>query len=79
MSLAEKKETLVLIVQSADDKLTGLLIALANEYNSTGETYSTVEIENFYQIRDQLLKEPETGYTPQQGHHLIRNNNRNDL
>lgn len=79
MSLAEKKEALLHIVHDADEKLTGLLIALANEYNSTNEIYSTEEIQNFYHVRDQLLNDPESSYSPQQAHELIRNKNRNGL
>ena len=72
MNLAEKIETLMHIVQVADDKLTGLLIALANEYNTTNEAYTAEETENFYQIRDLLLQDPETGYSPNKAHDLIR-------
>ena len=32
MSLAEKKQSLLYIIEDADEKLTGLLIALATEY-----------------------------------------------
>jgi hypothetical protein len=78
MNLAEKKETLMHIVQDADDKLTGLMIAIANEYNTTNEAYTAEETENFYQIRDLLLQDPETGYSPTQAHDLIRNKSRND-
>ena len=35
MSLAEKKELLLHIVEEADEKLMGLLIALATEYNQS--------------------------------------------
>ena len=72
MNLAEKKETLMHIVKDADDKLTGLLIAVANEYNSV-ENYSVGEIESFYEVRDALLAEPHTAYTPTQAHDIIRN------
>lgn len=73
MSLTEKKDVLLHIVQHADDKLTGLLIALANEYNTSNTKYSEEEIENFYKVRDDLLAEPHSGYTPAQAHDLIRN------
>ena len=79
MNLAEKKETLLHIVQDADEKLTGLLIALANEYNSTNEVYTEEELDSFYQIRDQILNEPQSAYSPQQAHDLIRNKDRNGL
>ena len=48
MSLTEKKEALLHIVEDADEKLTGLLIALANEYNVPSEEYIQEEIEGFY-------------------------------
>ena len=40
MSIAEKKQFLLHIVEDADEKLTGLLIALANEYNDADQDYS---------------------------------------
>ena len=79
MNLAEKKETLMHIVEEADNKLTGLLIAVANEYNSTNEAYTPEEIQNFYQIRDKLLNEPETAHSPSQAHDIIRNKSRNAI
>lgn len=73
MSLAEKKQALMHIVEDADEKLTALLFALADEYNSPHYEYSEEEIQSFYKIRDDLLKDPESGYTPEQAHDLIRN------
>jgi hypothetical protein len=75
MSLDEKKELLSDIIRDADDKLTGLLIAIANEYNSAGENYSSEELAGFYDVRDKMLAEPGTTYTPAQAHHVIRNKN----
>ena len=40
MNLAEKKESLLNIVEEADEKVTGLLIALANEYNDATFEYT---------------------------------------
>ena len=79
ISLEEKKQILSHIVEDADDKLTGLLIAVANEYNTSGEKYSQEEIEEFYRIRDNLLARPETGYTPEQADNLIRNKSKNAI
>lgn len=73
--LADKKELLKQLVQEADDKLTSLLLTLAVEYNKSDGNYSAEEIQGFYQVRDQLLKEPETGYTPGEAHDLIRKKN----
>jgi len=72
MSLAEKKQALMHIVEDADEKLTGLLFALADEYNTTDYEFSEEEIQSFYEIRDNLLKNPESGYTVEQAHDLIR-------
>ena len=60
-------------MEDADEKLTGLLIALANEYNTTNQKYSSEEIQEFYEIRDAMLANPETGYSPKEAHNLIRN------
>jgi hypothetical protein len=73
MVLTEKKQVLLDIVEDADEKLTGLLIALANEYNTSNQKYSSEEIEEFYKIRDAILADPETGYSPKKAHDLIRN------
>ena len=79
MNLAEKKETLLHIVEDADEKLTGLLIALADEYNTSDYEYSEEEIQSFYEIRDNLLQDPQSGYTPEQLHDLIRNKKNNAI
>ena len=73
MSLAEKKQSLMHILADSDEKLTGLLIALAIEYNASSEEYTHEEIEGFYKVRDEFIKHPETGYTVEKAHHLIRN------
>lgn len=79
ISLEEKKQILSHIVKDADDKLTGLLIAVANEYNGSDEKYSQEETEEFYRIRDDLLAHPETGYTPEQAENLIRNKSKDAI
>ncbi len=73
MSLAEKKQALLHIVEDADEKLIGLLMALAFEYNASTEEYTPEEIEGFYKVRDELIKHPEKGYTVEQAHDLIIN------
>lgn len=79
MGLSEKKQALLHIVEDADEKLTGLLIAVATEYNSSSEEYTSEEIEDFYKIRDELINHPEKGYTVQEAHGQIRNNIRNEF
>jgi hypothetical protein len=73
MVLTDKKEVLKEIIENADEKLMGLMIALANEYNDQDVEYSQDEIEEFNHIRDEMLAHPETTYTPEQAHQLIRN------
>ncbi len=73
MSLAEKKENLLHIVQDADEKLTGLLIALANEYNTADLEFTKDEMDDFYLRRDNILADPSSGYSPEEAHDLIRN------
>ncbi len=63
MGLSEKKQTLLHIVEDADEKLTGLLIALATEYNSSSEEYTAEQIEEFYKIRDELINHPEDNFS----------------
>jgi len=76
MGIAEKKQFLVHIVEDADERLTGLLIALANEYNASGEEYSNEEIADFYKIRNNYLQNPEKVFTVEEAHQKIRNNRR---
>lgn len=76
MVLTDKKEVLKEIIENADDKLMSLMIALANEYNYTEQEYSREEIHEFYRIRDEMIAHPETSYSPEQAHELIRNKKR---
>ena len=76
MILTDKKEVLKEIIEDADDKLMSLMIALANEYNYTEQEYSQEEIQEFYRIRDEMIAYPETGYSPEQAHELIRKKKR---
>ena len=34
------------------------------------------EIEGFYKVRDEFMKHPETGFTVEETHQLVRNKNR---
>ncbi len=74
MSIAEKKQVLLHIVEEADEKLMGLLIALANEYNTSGEEYSNEEIADFYKTRNNYLQNPEKVFAVEEAHQKIRNN-----
>ena len=72
MNLAEKKETLLHIVQDADDKLTGLLIALANEYNDVNNSYSTEELNFFSSRQKAFFDNDKKGSTIEEVHDRIR-------
>ena len=76
MVLTDKKQALLEIINDADEKLIGLMIALANEYNDTDQDYSQEEIEEFLRIKDDMIAHPETTFTPEQAHELIRNKKR---
>ena len=78
MSITDKKEVLLEIVKDADEKLTGLLIALANEYNAD-QNYSEEELAFFEERRDAFFKSGKKGYTVEQAHKRIRNNYKNGL
>ncbi len=79
MSITEKKEFLLHIVEDADEKLTGLLIALANEYNEADQDYSKEELESFYKRRDEFFAGNKEGYTVEEAHDKIRRNYKNGL
>lgn len=79
MSISEKKEFLLHIVEDADEKLTGLLIALANEYNTSGEEYTDEEINGFYKTRNEYLQNPKSVFTVEEAHQKIRNKRRDAI
>ncbi len=79
MNLAEKKETLLHIVHDADDKLTGLLIALANEYNDSDVEYTEEELNFFEERRMEFLNSGKTGSTVEEAHARIRRNYNNGI
>ena len=79
MSIAEKKEFLLHIVEDADEKLTGLLIALAKECNTAGEEYTGEEISSFYKTRNEYLQSPESVFTVEEAHQKIRNKHRDAI
>lgn len=76
MVITEKKLVLKEIIEKADEKLIGLMIALANEYNDNDQEYSKEEIEEFYRIKDEMLAHPETTFTVEEAHEQIRNKKR---
>lgn len=72
MSLAEKKENLLHIVEDADEKLTELLIELAEEYNAPSHDFSEEELNLFKNRRDEFYKNNKQGYSVEEAHDLIR-------
>ena len=79
MILTEKKQVLLEIIEDADEKLTGLLLALANEYNDADQSYSEEELAFFEKRREAFFKSGEKGYTVEEAHERIRNNYKNGL
>lgn len=79
MSLTEKKEALLHIVEDADEKLTGLLIALANEYNDTDQIYSKEELDFFNDRKKAFYNNHKEGYSVEEAHDNIRRNYNNGV
>jgi hypothetical protein len=79
MSLTEKKQALFHIVEDADEKLTGLLIAIATEYNDAEQNYSKKELDFFNDRRKAFLDSNKEGYTVEEAHEKVRRNYNNDL
>ncbi len=79
MSIAEKKQFLWHIVEDADEKLTGLLIALANEYNDAEHNYTQDELEAFNERKNAFFKNNKKGSTVDEAHNRIRGNYSNGI
>lgn len=79
MSITDKKEVLLEIVKDADEKLTRLLIALAEEYNNASEGYSKEELEFFNNRRKAFFDSNKKGSTVEEAHNKIRRNYHNGL
>jgi hypothetical protein len=78
MSFAEKKQALMHIVEDADEKLTGLLMALANEYNEADQNYLKEEIDFFNERRKAFYCNNKEGYSVEEAHDTIRRNHHNN-
>jgi hypothetical protein len=79
MSLTEKKEALLHIVEDADEKLTRLLIALANEYNDADQNYSKEELDFVNDRRNAFYKNNKEGYSVEEAHDKVRRNYNNGV
>ncbi|MEO8961930.1 MAG: hypothetical protein ABI325_08620, partial [Ginsengibacter sp.] len=62
-----------------DEKLTGLLIALANEYNDADQNYTDEELAFFEERRNAFFISGKKGYTVEEAHEKIRNKYKNGL
>ncbi len=79
MSLAEKKQSLLHMIEDADEKLTGLLIALANEYIDADQEYSKEELNFFRDRRKAFYDNNKSGSSVEAVHDRIRRNYKNGL
>ena len=79
MVLTDKKQALLEIIQDADEKLLGLMIALANEYNDEDYIYSKEELTFFEKRRETFFENGKKGYTVEEAHEKIRRNYKNGL
>jgi hypothetical protein len=79
MSLAEKKQSLLHIIEEADEKLTGLLIALATEYNDADDEYSKQELDFFNDRRKAFYDNNKAGSSTEEVHEKVRRNYRNGV
>lgn len=79
MVTTDKKQILLEIIEEADEKLTGLLLALANEYNDADQNYTDEELAFFEERRDAFFKSGKKGYTVEEAHEKIRNKYKNGL
>ncbi len=71
MGMAEKKSELMRIVETADEKLAGLIIALANEYNNDYQ-FTEEDMAKFKESREDYLKSPEKAYSLEESMEQIR-------
>ena len=53
--------------------LSGYYLHWQMNNNDPSFEFTKGELEGFYEVRDELLKHPETGYTVEEAHRLIRN------
>ena len=79
MVLTDKKQVLLDIVEDADEKLTGLLIALANEYNDTDQIYSKEELDFFNDSRNAFIANKKKGHTVEEVNNNVRRKYHNGL
>ncbi len=72
MSIAEKKKAVLEIIETADDKLIGLIIALANEYNQQDNYFTDADIAEFNRRSDEYFKNPDSGISMEESLNRIR-------
>lgn len=79
MVITDKKLVLKEIIENADEKLMGLMIALANEYNDEDYIYSEEELGLIEKRRNAFFESDKKGYTVEEAHEKIRRNYKNGL
>ena len=79
MVITDKKQALLEIINDADEKLMGLMIALANEYNDEDCIYSEDELAFFEKRRNAFFESGKRGYSVEEVHEKIRRNYKNGL
>ena len=79
MVITDKKQVLMEIINDADEKLMGLMIALANEYNDEDFIYSKNELAFFENRRKAFFENGKQGNTVEESHEKIRRNYKNGL
>lgn len=73
MSTLEKKKAVLEIVESADDKLIGLILALANEYNNSAYLITETDLKKFEKRREDFFSSGEKGYSMEDSIKRLRN------
>ncbi len=79
MVLTDKKSILKEIIENADEKLMGLMIALANEYNDEDYIYSEEELTFIEKSREAFFESGKKGYTVEEAHEKICRNYKDGL
>jgi hypothetical protein len=79
MGLPEKKQFLLHIIEDADERLTGLLLAVANEYNESPSQYSQEDLNVFNDRRESFYANGKKGFTPEEVEDMVRRQHKDGL
>ncbi len=69
-----KKQALMHFIEEADEKLIGLLLAIATEYNDADVNYTKEELEFFEARRDEFFSNGKKGYSVEESMENIHRN-----